>query len=82
MRPRRPVHRRQRLGVEKVLTTSGTKQVETGWGRFTIAAVLLALLGVISLLTLGACRVDTAAGATATHARAMFLPGALATEGP
>jgi hypothetical protein len=82
MRPRRPVHRRQRPGVEKVLTTSGTKQVESGWGRFTIAAVLLALLGVISLLTLGACQVDTAAGATATHARAMFLPGALATEGP
>jgi len=44
MRPRRPAHRRQRLGVEKVLTTSGTKQVETRWVGSTIAAALLALL--------------------------------------
>lgn len=84
-RLRRPAHRRQRLGVEKVLTTSGTKQVETGWGRFTIAAVLLARLGVLSLLVLGACQVDTAASGTVIHTRAV-MPGASfasvdATEG-
>jgi len=85
VRLRRPAHGRQRLAVEKVRTTSGTRQVETGWGRFTIPAVLLALLGVLSLLVLGACQVDTAAGATPTvpaiHARAACLPE-LATEGP
>jgi len=83
-RLRRPAHRRQRLGVAKVLTTSGTKQEETGWGRFTIAAVLLALLGVLSLLVLGACQVDTAASGTVIHTHAV-LPGASfasdATEG-
>jgi hypothetical protein len=86
VRQRRAARRRQRLGIESVLTTSGTKQVETGWGRFTIAAVLLALLGVLALLTLGACQVDTAPGTTLTvpaiHARAVCLPGELATEGP
>jgi hypothetical protein len=94
MRPRRPAHRRQCLGVEKVLTTSGTKQVETRWVGSTIAAALLALLGVISLLVLGACQVDSAADATptvftvpATDTRAAFLTGAWfgdvdATEGP
>jgi len=85
VRLRRAAHRRRRLAVEKMRTTSGTKQVETGWGRFTIAAVLLVLLGVLSLLTLGACQVDIGAGATLTvpaiHARAVCLPE-LATEGP
>jgi len=52
--------------------------------RSALAAALLALLGVISLLVLGACQVDTAAGATPTvpaiYARAVFLPE-IATKG-
>lgn len=58
VRRRRPVHRRQRLGVEKVLTTSGTRHLDSRWVRSAIAAAVLALLGVISLLVLGACQVE------------------------
>lgn len=51
----RPAHGRRRQRVEKVFTTRATEQVETRWVRSAIATALIALLGVIAFLVLGAC---------------------------
>jgi cytochrome P450 len=51
----RPAHGRRRQRVEKAFTTRATEQQETRWVRSAIATALIALLGVIAFLALGAC---------------------------
>jgi hypothetical protein len=83
VRPRRPVSGRQRRRSEKVLTTSGTEQVqdrsEPRWVRPAIATAVIALIGVIASLVLGACGVTT--DAVSIHGARIDLGSGTSTGG-